>query len=252
MDKQVLEACENQIGYKFRNEFWLNKALTHSSNRGNSRLSNERLEFLGDAVLGMVVSEHLFTRLKERAEGELTKIKSMVVSRAMLARRSKQLGLDTSISVGKGMLEGDELPVSVMANVLEAVIGAIYLDGGIEPAQKFVIDSLASEMDEAIADQDHGNYKSLLQQFAQREFANTPTYKVLADVGPDHGKSFLVVTLISGQKYESAWGRSKKEAEQRAAELTYLALLSGAVATTAQSPAAVQGDAIMSEQQPAG
>ena len=226
MDKQVLEACEQRIGYKFRNEFWLNKALTHSSNKGNGRLSNERLEFLGDAVLGMVVSEHLFTRLRDRSEGELTKIKSRVVSRAMLARRSKIIGLDTCISVGKGMLEGDELPVSVMANVFEAIIGAIYLDGGIVPAQRFILESLASEIDEAIADQDHGNYKSLLQQYAQREFSSTPTYKVISDVGPDHDKSFLVTALIAGQRYESAWGRSKKEAEQRAAELTYLALLS--------------------------
>jgi len=225
MDKETMEACEQQVGYEFRNDFWLWKALTHSSNKGNSRLSNERLEFLGDAVLGMVVSEHLFTRLKERAEGELTKIKSRVVSRAMLAQRSKILGLGTCISVGKGMLEGDELPVSVLANVFEAIIGAIYLDGGIEPAQKFILEKLSEELDEAIANQDHGNYKSLLQQYAQREFSSTPAYRVVSDCGPDHDKAFLVVTMIAGQRYESAWGRSKKEAEQRAAELTYLALL---------------------------
>ena len=234
MEKQTLEACERRIGYKFQNDFWLYKALTHSSSKGNGRLSNERLEFLGDAVLGMVVSEHLFTSFKDRAEGELTKIKSCLVSRPMLAERSKDFGFAGFISVGKGMLENSALPASVMANVMEAIIGAIFSDGGIEPARRFILDMLAGEIDAAVADQDQGNYKSLLQQFAQREFSSTPTYKVIGDAGPDHDKSFLVITMIAGQRYECAWGRSKKEAEQRAAELTYL-ILSGPLGSAGQA-----------------
>jgi len=238
MNEQVREACERQIGYKFCNCFWLRKALTHSSSKSTNHLSNERLEFLGDAVLGMVISEHLFTKLKSYTEGELTKIKSSVVSRATLSARSKAIGLDSFISVGKGMLEGEEMPVSVMANALEAVIGAIFLDGGIEPAREFVLRLLSNEIEESIEGQDLSNYKSLLQQYAQREFCVTPTYKVIGDTGPDHEKSFLVVTLIGGLRYESAWGRSKKEAEQRAAELTYFSLVHNAngMATPTEQP----------------
>jgi len=227
MDELTLERCEKRIGYKFKDRFWLRKALTHSSNKSDERASNERLEFLGDAVLGMVVSEYLFTNFKDRGEGELTKIKSVVVSRATLAKRSEALGLESFISVGKGMLRSKGLPVSVMANIIEAIIGAIFIDGGIEPAGKFILDALSADIRATVEDQNRANFKSLLQQFAQREFASTPTYEVIGDSGPDHDKSFHVVALIGSERFETAWGRSKKEAEQRAAELTYFSLLNG-------------------------
>jgi len=233
MDQHLLEACEKRIGYKFLNDFWLRKALTHSSNKSTDRPSNERLEFLGDAVLGMVVSEHLFTRYRDRSEGQLTKIKSIVVSRATLARRSTEMGLDRFISVGKGMMENRSLPSSVMANVMEAIIGGIFIDGGIEPARRFILDVLSRDIEKAVEDHNRGNFKSLLQQLAQREFSSTPTYRVIGHSGPDHEKSFHVLTVIGDQAFEAAWGRSKKEAEQRAARLTYMTLMNGSLAPDA-------------------
>jgi len=227
MDKMTLESCEERIGYKFKDYFWLRKALTHSSIKGDERPSNERLEFLGDAVLGMVIAEYLFTRFKGRGEGELTRIKSVVVSRVTLAKRSEAMGLGSFISVGKGMLFSEALPVSVMANIMEAIIGAILMDGGIEPAREFTLNALSPDISAAVENQNRLNFKSLLQQFAQREFASTPTYEVIGNSGPDHDKSFHVVALIGSERFETAWGRSKKEAEQRAAELTYSSLLNG-------------------------
>ena len=227
MEQTILENCEKRIGYSFKDYFWLKKALTHSSNKGDDRPSNERLEFLGDAVLGMVTSDYLFAHLKDRSEGELTRIKSVVVSRVTLARRSADIGLSEFMSVGKGMLGSGRLPVSVMANVMEAVIGAIYIDGGLEPAREFILDVLIEDIRGAVRNQDRVNFKSLLQQYAQREFASAPTYEVIGDAGPDHEKTFHVVTVIGRQRFERAWGRSKKEAEQRAAELTYTSLMQG-------------------------
>jgi len=226
MDNEQIELCEQKINYVFENKTWISKALTHSSSKTTDRPSNERLEFLGDAVLGLVISEHLFHKLKGRSEGELTKIKSRVVSRVALARRSRSMGMENCISVGKGMFERRSLPMSVMANVMEAIIGAVFVDGGLEPARKFILDVMADELDEAIINQESGNFKSMLQQFAQRVFSSTPKYEVLQHSGPDHSKKFHVIALIGEQQYESAWGRSKKEAEQRAAELTFLSLTS--------------------------
>lgn len=225
MDQVMLENCEKRIGYCFEDRAWLKKALTHSSNKGDGRPSNERLEFLGDAILGMVISEYLFGHLKDRNEGELTRIKSVVVSRATLALQSADLALNEFISVGKGMLSSERLPLSVMANVMEAIIGAIYKDGGLEPTRKFILDVLADDIKEAVRDQNRVNFKSLLQQYAQREFANAPTYEVIDDTGPDHQKSFHVVAVIGKQRFGRAWGRSKKEAEQRAAEFTYMSFV---------------------------
>ena len=227
MDQINLEMCEKQIEYKFKDYYWLRKALTHSSSKGDERPSNERLEFLGDAVLGMVISEHLFTTFKDSSEGELTRVKSVVVSRATLARRSSELGLDQFISLGKGMLDSSSLPVSVMANVMEAIMGAIFKDGGIEPAREFILNVLSDDIDLSAQNQNRVNFKSLLQQFAQREFSNAPTYEVIDHAGPDHEKTFHVVTVIGAERFGTAWGRSKKEAEQRAAELTYLSLMQG-------------------------
>jgi len=229
MEKHLLEACEKRIGYKFLNDFWLTKALTHSSNKSQNRPSNERLEFLGDSVLGMAVSEYLFSRYRDRSEGHLTKIKSIVVSRATLARRTAEMGLDGFMSVGKGMMESEPLPVSVMANVMEAIIGAIFIDGGVEPARRFILDTLECEIEKAVEDHNLGNFKSMLQQLAQREFSSTPTYRVIGDSGPDHEKSFHVLTMIGDKPYEAAWGRSKKEAEQHAAQLTYMMLMNGSM-----------------------
>lgn len=217
--------CQRNLRYTFNNHAWLEKALTHPSNRFRDGRSNERMEFLGDAILGMIISEHLFESFIDRQEGHLTRVKSFVVSGPPLARRSRELKLDEFVSVGKGMIDNGKLPDSVMSNVFEAIVAAIYIDGGLPEARRFVLDNLAGEIARVEANEHEQNYKSILQQFVQRELSGTPTYRVIGHSGPDHERSFQVEAVINGKPYESAWGRSKKEAEQRAAELTYDILL---------------------------
>jgi len=216
-----LRECQKRLQYTFQSPGWLEKALTHPSSRIEDGHSNERLEFLGDAILGMIISEHLFETFDDRAEGRLTYIKSVVVSRPALARSSRSLGLEQFISVGKGMPDSDELPESALANVFEAIVAAIYIDGGLPEARHFVLHNLHHEIAAVEANRHELNYKSILQQYAQKELGCTPSYRVVGHSGPDHERSFQVITLINGQEYETAWGRSKKEAEQRSAELSY-------------------------------
>jgi ribonuclease-3 len=217
MEQERVEACQQAVGYEFDNPFWLKKALTHSSNRGDLGLSNKRLEFLGDAVLGMVVSQYLFETYPDHTEGELTAIKSVVVSQRTLVRHSRELNLDLFLSVGRGMGEPQRLPRSVVANVFEALVGAIYLDRGLEEARQFVLSNLTADIEEAEESKHAENYKSLLQQLAQRDLGCTPNYRVMEEVGPDHAKSFRVVTIINDTEYGTGWGRNKKDAEQRSA-----------------------------------
>ncbi|MFP4056082.1 MAG: ribonuclease III [Candidatus Brocadiia bacterium] len=218
MDQERVEACERAIGYRFSESFWLQKALIHSSNRSDEGLSNERMEFLGDAILGMVTSEYLFHTYPEHTEGELTAIKSIVVSQRTLARHGRELQLDEFLSVGRGMSVARRLPNSVVANVFEALVAAIYLDAGLAAARQFVLRNLEAEIEEAERTKHAVNYKSQLQQLAQRELACTPTYRVVEEAGPDHAKSFRVVTVINDVDYGTGWGRNKKEAEQRSAK----------------------------------
>jgi ribonuclease-3 len=218
MERDRLEACQKAIDYRFRDPFWLRKALTHSSNRKDLGLTNERLEFLGDAILGMIVSEHLFHTYQGYTEGELTAIKSVVVSQRTLVRQSRALGLDKFLSVGRGMGTPSKLPASVVANAFEALIAAICLDRGLDAARTFVLRNLESDIEEAERTKHEENFKSLLQQLAQRDLACTPTYRVMEEAGPDHAKSFRVVTVVNGVEYGTGWGCNKKEAEQRSAK----------------------------------
>jgi len=216
-----LNECQKRLEYTFQNPGWLRKALTHPSNRLDDGRSNERLEFLGDAILGMVVSEHLFETFDDRAEGRLTYTKSVVVSGPTLARCSRSMGLEHFVCVGKGMPDAGDLPDSVLANVFEAIVAAIYIDGGLPEARRFVLDNLHGEIARVEDNRHDLNYKSILQQYAQKELGATPSYRVIGHSGPDHERSFQVIAVINGREYESAWGRSKKEAEQRSAELSY-------------------------------
>src|SRR5262249_43154958 len=150
--------------------------------------SNERLEFLGDAVLGMVTCEQLYLQFPEYEEGDLTKVKSAVVSRRTCARISRQLNLGDFLFMGKGIHVHGAIPANLMADVFEALVAAIYLDGGLEPAKKFILCHIAPEI-EQIAEAAHaGNHKSLLQQVAQRDFGETPQYELQDEKGPDHSK----------------------------------------------------------------
>ncbi|RIK84419.1 MAG: ribonuclease III [Planctomycetota bacterium] len=215
--EESLQRCEECIGYSFRDRTLLVAALTHASGAQHRLLSNERLEFLGDAILGAVVCEVLFHRYPEYLEGDLTRIKSVVVSRRTCAKISKQLGLQECLILGKGMATSPAVPMSLLADVFESLLAAIYLDGGSEAARHFIVSNMGPEIDDVAADSHGGNFKSLLQQHAQRESGMTPVYVLLDEQGPDHSKSFKVAARVDERRFHPAWGRNKKEAEQRAA-----------------------------------
>jgi ribonuclease III len=216
-EAEILEECQNTIGYQFRQPELLRAALTHTSGADTRLGSNERLEFLGDAVLGLVCCEQLYLLFPDYQEGDLTKVKSAVVSRRTCARISRQLRMDEFLFMGKGMHVHGVIPSNLMADVFESLVAAIYLDGGLEPAKKFILLYINPEI-EQIAEAAHaGNHKSLLQQVAQREFGATPQYELLDEKGPDHSKCFKISAVIGKYRHAGAWGRNKKEAEQKAA-----------------------------------
>jgi ribonuclease-3 len=221
----VLEACQHEIGYTFKRPTLLRSALTHASGANHRLASNERLEFLGDAVLGFVVCDLLYRNYPEDEEGELTRIKSHVVSRRTCATLSRKLQLDDYLFLGKGM-GGQAAPNSVLADVFESLLGAIYLDGGITAARRFLTKHLGPEIKAAVADEGIGNHKSHFQHVAQRQFGATPTYRLLDEKGPDHSKCFKIAAQVAGRHFPPAWGPTKKDAEQRAA-MNALCTLSG-------------------------
>ena len=209
--------CEERIGYAFSDKNLLRAALTHASGAHHRLASNERLEFLGDAILGAVVCDLLFHRFPEYLEGDLTKLKSIVVSRQTCAKISESLGMEEFLILGKGMTTHPSVPPSLLADVFESLIAAIYLDRGGEVARNFIEKHVEPEIDLAAGGESGGNYKSLLQQLAQREYNTTPIYQLLDEKGPDHSKCFKISAQIGSDRFPAAWGRNKKEAEQRAA-----------------------------------
>jgi len=213
----LLAACEQRIEYGFAQKSLLRAALTHASGADHRLESNERLEFLGDAILGAIVCELLYRQYPDYLEGDLTKIKSVVVSRQTCAKISQILGMQEFLILGKGMTTSPSVPSSLMADVFESLIAAIYLDGGAEAVREFVSKHLGPEIELAVAGEMGGNYKSQLQQVAQRQFGTTPTYQLLDEKGPDHSKCFKIAAQVGSNRYQAAWGRNKKEAEQRAA-----------------------------------
>ncbi len=217
MDEEILRQIEQIIGYNFSDKNLLVKAFTHSSAVDGRLLSNERLEFLGDSVLAVVICQALFENFTNYLEGDLTKIKSRLVSRETCAQISGQLGLQKYLKVGKGMVSNRALSGSLAAGVLETVIAAIHIDGGFEAAREFILRIYGSLIEQADAEHDHGNFKSLLQQYSQEQFSATPSYILLDEKGLDHNKCFELEVTISDRHFPSAWGSNKKEAEQKAA-----------------------------------
>ncbi len=212
-----LSDCESRLGYRFRDRGLLRAALTHSSSAATRKDSNERLEFLGDAVLGLVICHTLFERLPDAQEGELTKIKSAVVSRRVCAKISLELRLTDVMELGQGMEPGAHLPRSLAAAVLESVVAAVFLDGGLEPAREFILREFGEEISRTTDSEHQYNYKAQLQQYAQRHMNATPHYELLDEKGPDHAKCFEVAVSIGHRNFSGAWGPNKKEAEQKAA-----------------------------------
>ena len=217
MDKETLQQIEQIIGYQFSNSSLLAQAFTHSSAVDNRFLSNERLEFFGDAILAVVICQTLFERFSGRLEGELTKLKSMLVSRETCAQVARRLDLQKFLKVGKSMASNRALSRSLAAAVLEAIIAAIYLDGGFDAARSFIQRAFHPLIEQADREQVQGNYKSLLQQYAQERYNKMPVYILLDEKGPDHDKCFESEVVIAERHFPSAWGINKKEAEQKAA-----------------------------------
>jgi len=223
--EEVLSRCEEILQYTFQDRSLLEVALTHSSVASTYLASNERLEFLGDAVLGLAVCEELYRRFPTATEGEMTRIKSVVVSRQACAQVAASLGLDQLLFLSKGVEGGDGLlPQSLIACALESLIGAVYLDGGFEVAKPIILKMMEPEFQKVAEGEHEHNYKSMLQQYGQRRFGSAPSYEVLDEKGPDHSKAFEVAVLLNGRRYPSAWGLSKKEAEQKAAKAALIAL----------------------------
>jgi ribonuclease-3 len=220
--------CQRRIGYEFRDPALLVAALTHASGAQHRLASNERLEFLGDAILGFLVCETLYRGFPESLEGDLTRIKSVVVSRETCSRISEQLRLIDFLIVGKGLSVTRPVPTSVLSDLFESLVAAIYLDGGLDAVRPLVDRFLLPEIAEVASGAQGSNHKSLLQQWAQRDFGITPTYEVIEETGPDHSKSFHVSAQIGTRRYSPAWGRNKKEAEQRAASNALVELRSAA------------------------
>jgi ribonuclease-3 len=218
MDEAVpLEVIEQRIDYRFLDQRLLAQALVHASVASIRTASNERLEFLGDAILGAVVCDHLYRRFPNDLEGELTKIKSNAVSRKVCAEIAVELGLADAVQLGKGMGDRTNLPQSLLAALFESVIGAVYLDGGIEPAHAIILRLLDARIGESARLGHQQNFKSVLQQALQQRELGTPVYVVLEEKGPDHEKCFEICVEIGARRFKGCWGMSKKSAEQQAA-----------------------------------
>ena len=215
---ELIKACEQRLAYDFDNRALLLQALTHSSGADTPADSNERLELLGDAVLGFVICELLFKKFPDRNEGDLTKIKSAVVSRETCHRIAQELGLHEFIQTGRGVVRENRFPPSILANAVEALIAALYLDGGIKIARRFILQNFAPEVMKMAASIACDNHKSLLQDMVQREFGVQPDYIILDEKGPDHCKCFKIAVRVKGGYFPAAWGNTKKAAEQHAAE----------------------------------
>jgi len=225
--KKILTAFLKTAGIRFKRLELLNLSFMHRSvsNESDSKLNNERLEFLGDAILGAVAANLLYLKLEGRSEGDLAKIKSVVVSEAILSAVARELQLDNLLVLGRGEeLSGGRTKKAILADALEALIGAIYLDSGYRSAYSFVSRFLSAEIDRVLENRHMQDYKSLLQEFCQRQFKNYPHYQLVKRTGPEHERIFWVEAMVNGKAFGPASGRNKKSAEQEAARLAYEAL----------------------------
>lgn len=222
--RPVVRAVEQALGHTFSDPTLVDRALTHASVADTRVDSNERLEFLGDAILGSIVCHRIYERFPRLLEGEMTKIKSAAVSRKACAEIARSLGLVEHLSLGKGMQVNGRLPPSLAAAALEAIIAAVYLDAGYDTTRDILLPLIDPVISRAADSGHHENFKSVLQQHAQQVLNATPSYRVLDEQGPDHAKCFRVSVTVAGTLYEGTWAQSKKTAEQRAALVALKAL----------------------------
>lgn len=215
-----MKELEAKLGYSFQNEQLLRHALTHSSyaneHRGEGLTSNERLEFLGDSVLGMVVADHLYRAHPDMPEGELTRTRAALVCEGSLYEVAMNLGLGDYLHLGKGEdTGGGRNRPSILADAVESVLAAVYLDGGIAQARRLIRALILDRETEKAVDRD---YKTALQELVQRESGQVLTYRAVGERGPDHAKIFLMEVDLNGRCVGVGEGRTKKEAEQMAAK----------------------------------
>lgn len=219
--EKLHDEIEKKIGYSFQDKKLLTLAFVHRSYINENRKvtqHNERLEFLGDSVLGLIIAEHLYRMLPDLSEGELSTMRARLVEASSCMNYLINLDLQRYLLLGRGERMNDGRGrESIMADLFEAIIGAIYIDSGLEEAKKFLFTQCGKEMN-AILKTPLSNWKALLQNYAQREFQQPPDYKVLSETGPDHSKQFLISVEINGVEMGRGCGASKKEAQQAAAE----------------------------------
>jgi ribonuclease-3 len=222
--KKVLIAFQKRLMIKFKNCGLLNLSFMHRSisNESGYKANNERLEFLGDAILGAITATLLYERLADRNEGELAKIKSVVVSEDILSGIARELQIDTLLLLGRGEdLSGGRTKKAILADALEALIGAFYLDSGYKAAYTFVSRFIVPEITRVLDNRHYQDYKSLLQELSQRLNKTYPVYTLLKRSGPEHDRFFWVEVHVNGQAFGPGTGRNKKSAEQAAAKLAY-------------------------------
>ena len=223
----MLYDLEKAIGYRFKNISLLQNALAHSSYANerwhDSLMSNERLEFLGDSILGMTVADHLYRNFPNRPEGELTRMRADMVCETTLAAVANRIGLGQHLLLGHGEEQGGGRErASILADAVESVIAACYLDGGMEPAAAFIKTFILCDV--PVAKLHNVDYKTTLQELVQRKKNQILSYALVSESGPDHDKQFLVEVSLNGKSVGKGTGRSKKKAEQDAARVAIEAL----------------------------
>ncbi|MCE9541502.1 ribonuclease III [Candidatus Kaiserbacteria bacterium] len=222
------KAFQKKIGYEFRDAHLIEQAFTHRShlneNRAPGREHNERLEFLGDAVLELVVTEFLFSKYPDKPEGDLTAIRAALVNTVSIADAATKLGMNEYLLLSRGEArDTGRARQIILANAFEALIGALYLDSGYMSAKDFIAKNIFQKTDDVVANRLWQDAKSKLQEIAQEQLGITPTYQLLGQSGPDHDKTFTIGAFIGAEKIASGEGRSKQEAEQVAAQKALLA-----------------------------
>ncbi len=230
---------QRHSGVRFKSLELLNLAFCHRSfanERGNGTGNNERLEFLGDSVLGLAVAEYLYELLPDRPEGELARIKSFVVSEASLSEIARSMRVDNFILIGKGEeYSGGRAKRAILADAFEAIVGALFFDSGFREAKRFVLRFLVPEIEKVLEDRHEKDYKTLLQEHAQKTYRAYPKYSLAKKTGPDHDRVFWMTVEVAGKVYGPGKGSNKKQAEQAAACLAYETLKSSRERTRSRS-----------------
>ncbi|AEF86768.1 ribonuclease III [Treponema primitia ZAS-2] len=222
--KKELAAFLKAVGIRFKSFELLNLSFIHRSmtNESGYRCNNERLEFLGDSILGAATATLLYQGLADRSEGDLAKIKSVVVSEDILAGVARELQLDGLLILGHGEeLSGGRTKNAILADALEALIGALYLDSGYKAAFNFIRHRMGPEITRVLDNRHYRDYKSLLQELTQGLYRNYPVYRVLKRSGPEHDRFFWIEVSVEGKTFGPGMGRNKKAAEQEAARIAY-------------------------------